>query len=42
MKHIYWQPLGDGGLTDLLVDSGVYVACTVELMLSGNQFNRAV
>jgi hypothetical protein len=33
---------GDGGLADLLVDSGVYAACTVEQMLSGKQFNRAV
>jgi hypothetical protein len=32
----------DGGLADLLVDSGVYAACTVEQMLSGKQFNRAV
>ncbi|CAC5364653.1 unnamed protein product [Mytilus coruscus] len=33
---------GDGGLPVLLVDSGVYAACTVEQMLSGKQFNRAV
>ncbi|CAG2197605.1 unnamed protein product [Mytilus edulis] len=33
---------GDGGLSDLLVDSGVYAGCTVEQMLSGKQFNRAV
>ena len=33
---------GDGGLADVLVDSGVYAACTVEQMLSGKQFNRAV
>ena len=33
---------GDGGLSDLLVESGVYASCTVEQMLSGKQFNRAV
>ncbi|CAG2205652.1 unnamed protein product [Mytilus edulis] len=33
---------GDGGLRDLLVDSGVYAAATVDQMLSGKQFNRAV
>jgi hypothetical protein len=33
---------GDGGLADLLVDSGVCAACTVEQMFSGKQFNRAV
>ncbi|CAC5392795.1 unnamed protein product [Mytilus coruscus] len=33
---------GDGGLRDLLVDSGVYAAATVDRMLSGKQFNRAV
>jgi hypothetical protein len=33
---------GDGGLADILVDAGVYAACTVERMLSGKQFNRAV
>jgi len=32
----------DGGLSDLLVESGIYVSCTVELMLSGKQFDRAV
>jgi hypothetical protein len=33
---------GDGGLSDLLVDSGAYATCTVEHILSGKQFNRAV
>ena len=33
---------GDCGLADILVDAGVYAACTVEQMLSGKQFNRAV
>ncbi|CAG2194970.1 unnamed protein product [Mytilus edulis] len=33
---------GDGGLRDLLVDSGVYAAATVDQMLAGKQFNRAV
>ena len=33
---------GDGGLRDLLVDSSVYAAATVDQMLSGKQFNRAV
>jgi hypothetical protein len=33
---------GDGGLADLLVDSGVCAACTVEQMFSGKQFNRVV
>jgi hypothetical protein len=32
----------DGGLRDLLVDSGVYAGCTVDQMLSGKQFNRAI
>jgi hypothetical protein len=32
----------DGGLRDLLVDSGVYAGNTAELMLVGKQFNRAV
>ena len=31
-----------GGLRDLLVDSGVYAGNTVEQMLTGKQFNRAV
>jgi hypothetical protein len=34
--------LADGGLTDLLVESGVYAANTAEQMLSGKQFHRAV
>ncbi|VDI27495.1 Hypothetical predicted protein [Mytilus galloprovincialis] len=33
---------GDGGLRDLLVDSSVYAAATVDQMLCGKQFNRAV
>ncbi len=33
---------GDGGLRDLLSDSGVYAPCTVDQMLAGKQFNRAV
>lgn len=32
----------DGGLRDLMVDFGVYTGCTVDQMLSGKQFNRAV
>ncbi|CAG2205309.1 unnamed protein product [Mytilus edulis] len=32
----------DGGLRDLLVDSGVYAGSTAEQMLTGKQFNRAV
>jgi len=32
----------DGGLSDLLVESRIYASCTVEQMLSGKQFNRAV
>jgi hypothetical protein len=32
----------DGGLRDLLVDSDVYAGNTVEQMLIGKQFNRAV
>ena len=32
----------DGGLSDLIVESGIYVSCTVEHMLSAKQFNRAV
>jgi len=31
-----------GRLRDLLVDSGVYAGNTVEQMLTGKQFNRAV
>ena len=33
---------GDGGLKDLLVDSNVYAESTVNLMLAGKQFHRAV
>ncbi|CAC5420519.1 unnamed protein product [Mytilus coruscus] len=32
----------DGGLRDLLVDSGVYAGNTAELMLNGKEFYRAV
>ena len=32
----------DGGLRDLLVDSGVYAGNTAELMLVGKEINRAV
>jgi hypothetical protein len=32
----------DGGLRDMLVDSEVYAGCTVDQMLTGKQFNRAV
>ena len=32
----------DGGLRDMLVDSGVYAGNTVEQMLKGKQFSRAV
>ena len=34
--------MGDGGLPDLLVDSGVYAGNTAELMLVGKEFNRDV
>ena len=33
---------GDGGLKDLLVDASVYAAGTVDQMLNGKEFNRAV
>jgi hypothetical protein len=33
---------GDGGLKDLLIESSVYAAGTVEQMMTGKQFNRAV
>ena len=33
---------GDGGLKDLLVDSSVYAAGTVDQMLNGKEFNSAV
>jgi len=33
---------GDGGLRDLLVDSGVYAAATVDQMSCGKQLNRAL
>jgi hypothetical protein len=32
----------DGGLRDLLVDSGVYDENTAELMLVGKEFNKDV
>jgi hypothetical protein len=32
---------GDGGLKDLLVDSSVYAAGTVDQILNGKEFNRA-
>jgi hypothetical protein len=32
---------GDGGLKDLLVDSSLYAAGTVDQMLNGKAFNRA-
>jgi hypothetical protein len=32
---------GDGGLKDLLVDSSVYAAGTVDQMLNGKEFNHA-
>ena len=32
----------NGGLSYLPVESGIYASCTVEQMLSGKQFNRAV
>ena len=32
----------DGGLRNLLVDSGVYAGNTAELMLVGKEFNRDV
>jgi hypothetical protein len=33
---------GDCGLKDILVDSSVYAAGTVDQMMCGKQFNRAV
>lgn len=33
---------GDAGLKDLLVESSVYASRTIELMLNGKEFNRAV
>ncbi|CAG2198098.1 unnamed protein product [Mytilus edulis] len=33
---------GDGGLKDLLVDSSVYASETVDQMMNGKEFNRAV
>ena len=33
---------GDGGLKDLLADSGVYAEGSVDLMLAGKQFHRAI
>ena len=33
---------GDGGLKDMLVDSDVYALTTVDQMLTGRQFHRAV
>ncbi|CAC5411581.1 unnamed protein product [Mytilus coruscus] len=33
---------GDGGLKDLLIDPSVYAAGTVDQMMCGKQFNRAV
>jgi hypothetical protein len=32
---------GNGGLKDLLIDSSVYAAGTVDHMLNGKEFNRA-
>ena len=31
-----------GGLSDIIVEAGIYASCTVEQMLSGKQFNRTV
>ena len=31
-----------GSLSDIMVDAGMYASCTVEQMLSGKQFNKAV
>jgi hypothetical protein len=33
---------GDGGLKDLLIESSVYAAGSVEQMITGKQFNRAI
>jgi hypothetical protein len=33
---------GDGGLKDLLIESSVYAAGSVEQMMTGKQFNRAI
>lgn len=32
----------DAGLSDILVESGIYASCTVEQILAGKQFKRAV
>jgi hypothetical protein len=37
-----WKLWADGGLRDLLVDSGVYAGNTAELMLVGKEINRDV
>ena len=36
------QLWGDVGLRDILIDSGVYVSASVDQMLSGKQYKRAV
>ena len=36
------QLWGDGGLRDILIDSGVNASATVDQMLSGKQYKRAV
>ena len=36
------QLWGDGGLRDILIDSGVYASATVDQMMSGKQYKRAV
>jgi hypothetical protein len=33
---------GDGGLKDMLIESSVYAAVSVEQMMTAKQFNRAV
>ena len=33
---------GDGGLKDLLIESSVYADGSVEQMITGKQFNRAI
>ena len=38
---LYFINWGDGGLRDILMDSGVYASATVDQMLSGKQYKRA-
>ena len=42
LYFINWQLWGDGSLRDIIIDSGVYASATVDQMLSGKQYKRAV